>query len=86
MTVTRRRGCSRGVGFGGLRPLRRYDLCHGSATLGLDAGEDLKAVSERLGHSTITLTANVYSHVGDGTKRKAAVAREALLFGAAAAR
>jgi integrase len=46
----------------------------------------LKTVSERLGHSTITLTANVYSHVGDGTKRKAAVAREALLFGAAAAR
>jgi integrase len=65
----------------GLDRLRLYDLRHSSATLGLEAGEGLKAVSERLGHSTITLTANVYSHVGDGTKRKAAVAREALLFG-----
>lgn len=54
--------------------------------MGLEAGEDLKAVSERLGHSTITLTANVYSHVGDGTKRKAAVAREALLFGTGTSR
>lgn len=65
--------------------LRVYKLRHNSATLGIEAGEGLKTVSERLGHSTITLTANVYSHVGDGTKRKAAVAREALLFGPAAA-
>lgn len=29
----------------------------------LELGEDLKVISDRLGHSTITLTANTYSHV-----------------------
>lgn len=67
----------------GLDRFRLYDLRHSSATLGLEAGEDLKTVSDRLGHATITLTANVYGHVQDAVKRRAAVAREALLFGAA---
>jgi integrase len=40
---------------------RMYDLRHSHATLLLEAGENLKVVSERLGHSTITLTADTYS-------------------------
>jgi integrase len=42
---------------------RLYDLRHSCATLLLAAGENPKVVSERLGHATITLTLDVYSHV-----------------------
>lgn len=47
----------------GLPRVRLYDTRHTHATLLLGAGENLKVVSERLGHSTIALTANIYSHV-----------------------
>lgn len=43
--------------------VRLYDTRHTHATLLLGAGENLKVVSERLGHSSIALTANIYSHV-----------------------
>ena len=44
----------------GIRP---YDLRHTGATLLLLAGVSAKVVSERLGHSTVVLTLNTYSHV-----------------------
>ncbi len=43
--------------------VRLYDLRHTTASLLLEAGENLKVVSERLGHASITLTADVYAHV-----------------------
>jgi integrase len=43
--------------------IRLYDLRHTTATLLLQAGINPKVVSERLGHSTIVLTLDVYSHV-----------------------
>lgn len=43
--------------------IRFHDLRHGHATMLLELGEDLKVISDRLGHSTITLTADTYSHV-----------------------
>ena len=46
------------------RPAYRvYDLRHTCATLLLLAGENPKVVSERLGHASITLTLDTYSHV-----------------------
>ena len=42
---------------------RVYDLRHTCATLLLLAGVSLKVVSERLGHASIVLTADTYSHV-----------------------
>lgn len=45
-----------------LRPIRLHDLRHTSATLALEAGIHPKIVSERLGHSTVSLTLDVYSH------------------------
>ena len=58
--------------------MRVYDLRHSCATLLLEAGVGLKIVSERLGHSTIALTADTYSHVTPGMQRQAADALGAL--------
>lgn len=47
----------------GLRRIRLHDLRHGMASMALEAGVPLKVVSERLGHSRIQVTADVYTHV-----------------------
>jgi integrase len=60
--------------------LRLYDLRHTCATLLLADGENLKVVSERLGHSTITLTADVYAHVSESMQRQATDRMERLLY------
>jgi integrase len=46
-----------------LPTIRLYDLRHTAATLMLAAGVNAKVASERLGHSTIVLTMDTYSHV-----------------------
>ena len=54
------------TGVTGRRPFtpafRLYDLRHTHATLGLDDGVDLLDMSRRLGHASITITADIYSH------------------------
>lgn len=55
----------------GLPVIRFHDLRHGHATMLLEMGEDLKTISERLGHSTITITADTYTHVREKTQREA---------------
>jgi integrase len=62
------------------RSVRLYDLRHSCATLPLQAGENPKVVSERLGHSTITLTLDVYSHVPPDMQKAAAEKLEKLPF------
>lgn len=47
----------------GLPPVRLHDLRHGAASLMLAAGVDMKIVSETLGHSMLSLTADTYSSV-----------------------
>ena len=54
---------TKGLGRAGLPKMRFHDLRHSAATLMLEKGADLKAVSSTLGHSTIVLTANTYAHV-----------------------
>lgn len=54
-----------------LPEIRFHDLRHGHATMLLELGENLKVISERLGHSTITLTADTYSHVREKMQREA---------------
>jgi integrase len=44
-------------------PIRFHDLRHTHATIMLKLGEHPKIVSERLGHSSIQMTLNTYSHV-----------------------
>ena len=46
-----------------LPDIRLYDLRHSCATLLLSEGENPKIVSERLGHASIVLTLDTYSHV-----------------------
>ena len=40
-----------------------HDLCHTRATVALQAGVHPKVVQEHLGHSTIAITLDIYSHV-----------------------
>ena len=47
----------------GLRGLRFHDLRHAHASLLLRQGAHPKIVSERLGHSTVGVTLDIYSHV-----------------------
>lgn len=53
----------------GLPAIRFHDLRHASATLGLAAGESLKEVSARLGHSSIMVTADTYLSPPDSLAR-----------------
>ncbi len=58
---------------------RFYDLRHTCASLLLAQGVPLKVVSEILGHSTITLTADTYSHLGPAQYRDAADRMDSVL-------
>ena len=46
-----------------LRWVRFHDLRHSAATILLAAKINLKLVSELLGHSSVAITADIYSHV-----------------------
>jgi integrase len=45
------------------KTVRFYDLRHTAATLLLQAGVNIKVVSERLGHASVTVTLEAYIHV-----------------------
>lgn len=61
--------------------IRLYDLRHSHATLLLAADENPKVVAERLGHSTIVLTLDTYSHVLPTMQQKATDKLEKMIFG-----
>lgn len=63
----------------GLPHLTFHGLRHAHATLALSAGINPKIVSERLGHSSIAVTMDIYSHVLPGMQEEAALAVERLL-------
>jgi integrase len=60
---------------------RLYDLRHSCATLLLVAGENPKIVSERLGHASVVLTLDTYSHVLPTMQEAASQKLERILFG-----
>ena len=49
-----------------------HGLRHTHATLLIANGENVKVVSERLGHSSVTMTLNTYTHVLDNMKNNTA--------------
>ena len=55
----------------GLPAIRLHDLRHTHASLALAAGVEMKVVSERLGHSQISVTADLYTHVSRGVGQAA---------------
>ncbi len=63
----------------GLPVIRFHDLRHTAATLLLGQGIHPKIVSEMLGHSTIAITLDLYSHVTPTMQRDAARAMNNLL-------
>jgi integrase len=56
----------------GVPHIRFHDLRHASATLLLRQGTHPKVVQERLGHSGISVTMDIYSHVLPGMQEEAA--------------
>ena len=63
----------------GVRDVRFHDLRHTCATLLLTRGVHPKIVSEMLGHSSIAITLDIYSHVIPGLGDAAASAMEDVL-------
>jgi integrase len=60
--------------------IRLYDLRHTCATLLLSAGKNPKVIAERLGHSTVVLTLDTYSHVLPSMQKDATDELEQMLF------
>lgn len=60
--------------------IRFYDLRHTCATLLLSASTNPKVVAERLGHASVTLTLDTYSHVLPTMQEDAAIRMERMLF------
>lgn len=65
----------------GVPYIRHHDLRHTSATLELETGTHPKVVADRLGHATIAMTLDRYSHVSAALQRQAADVLAARLFG-----
>ncbi len=63
----------------GLPNIRFRNLRHACATLLLSDGVPVKVIQEILGHSSVTVTMDVYSHVLPAMQEKAASAMDALL-------
>ena len=61
------------AGHAGLKAARLHDLRHAHASLMLRQGVHPKIVQERLGHSTMAVTLDTYSHVAPNLQRQAAL-------------
>ena len=60
---------------------RFHDLRHAFATLMIESGEDLGAVSRILGHADFATTADVYAHLTPAMLDRAADRMDAILSG-----
>jgi integrase len=65
----------------GIRRIRFHDLRHTAATLLLGEGVHPKVVSEMLGHSSVQLTLDTYSHVTPTMQQEAATKMNDILSG-----
>jgi integrase len=63
----------------GLPPIRFHDLRHTCATLLLSKSVNPKVVSEMLGHASISITLDIYSHLLPDMQEKAVAALENML-------
>lgn len=58
----------------GIKDVGVHSLRHSAATAMLEAGVNIKAVSDLLGHSSVSITGDIYGHTSDDSAR-AAVAK-----------
>jgi integrase len=65
---------------GALPQIRFHDLRHTAATLLLAGRVNPKVASEMLGHSTVAITRDIYSHVLPDMQQDAAATLEHLLY------
>jgi integrase len=65
----------------GLPRIRLHDVRHSYATAALVAGVPPKVISQRLGHATIAITMDTYSHVIPGLDEQAAETVARLILG-----
>lgn len=56
----------------GLKPIRLHDARHTHASIMLKQSVHPKIVQERLGHSSIQITLDTYSHIAPGLQEAAA--------------
>ena len=67
----------------GLPTIRFHDVRHTYATLALQAGVDIKVVSQRLGHANVGITWDTYAHVLPDQDEQAAELFQLHVYGAA---
>jgi len=58
-----------------------HDLRHTYASLRFEQGENIKYIQSQLGHSSPTVTLNVYAHLMKPTNQEAAWRLENAVFG-----
>jgi len=66
---------------GGLLSIRLHDARHTFTTLMLELGESPKTVQTMLGHSSVAITLDIYSHVSLELEKRAASRLNAALTG-----
>jgi integrase len=71
-----------GLKAAGLPVIRFHDLRHTYASMLIEQGENLKYIQTQLGHSSPTVTLNVYAHLMKPTNQEAVCRLENTLFGA----
>ena len=64
----------------GIKGTSFHDLRHTNATMAINAGQDAKLVSERLGHSDVQTTLRFYTHTSPERHREAAEQIGTMLF------
>jgi integrase len=64
-----------------LHKIRFHDLRHTTASLMIEQGENIKYIQSQLGHSSPTVTLNVYAHLMKPINQEAACRLESTIFG-----
>ena len=65
----------------GLPKIRFHDLRHTNASLLIEQGENIKYIQSQLGHSSPTVTLNIYAHLMKSVNQEAACRLENTVFG-----
>jgi len=73
------RAFDRAIGAAKLPRIRLHDLRHTHASLALAAGINPKVISERLGHATVSIALDTYSHAIPALQEEAAERIEGLV-------